>query len=121
MKVYSIVIIVALLLFALAVFMHAVVWPPKPRSSTVPDESRTLEFQQRNVPALDSQADISPAPTRVRKSPEGMTSDDVRRAGEMADYDNDGVPNATDNCIFVANVDQLDSDGDLIGDSCESD
>ena len=33
--------------------------------------------------------------------------------------DGDGVPDDFDNCINVANPDQLDSDGDLIGDACD--
>jgi hypothetical protein len=35
------------------------------------------------------------------------------------DNDNDGVPNSLDNCVDISNPDQLDSDGDGIGDACE--
>src|SRR5207245_948573 len=35
------------------------------------------------------------------------------------DADNDGVPNAVDNCPFVANADQADSNGNGIGDACD--
>ncbi len=35
------------------------------------------------------------------------------------DRDNDGVPNATDNCPGIANMDQADRDGDMIGDVCD--
>jgi hypothetical protein len=37
------------------------------------------------------------------------------------DADGDGVPDDTDNCVSVINPDQLDSDGDGIGNACESD
>jgi hypothetical protein len=35
--------------------------------------------------------------------------------------DADGVNDATDNCLAVDNADQLDTDGDLIGDACDPD
>lgn len=37
------------------------------------------------------------------------------------DLDKDGVPNASDNCPYLANVDQLDTDGAEGGDVCDSD
>ncbi|MCA9525356.1 MAG: thrombospondin type 3 repeat-containing protein, partial [Myxococcales bacterium] len=36
-----------------------------------------------------------------------------------ADRDGDGVANGEDNCPDVANADQLDADGDAIGDACD--
>ena len=38
-----------------------------------------------------------------------------------ADLDGDGVLNDADNCRFVSNADQLDSDDDDRGDACDSD
>jgi hypothetical protein len=35
------------------------------------------------------------------------------------DEDGDGCPNVSDNCPTFANVDQLDSDGDMVGDACD--
>ena len=38
----------------------------------------------------------------------------------LQDGDGDGVPDVYDNCPTVANLDQLDSNGDGIGDACET-
>lgn len=38
-----------------------------------------------------------------------------------SDTDGDGVPDDEDNCVLIANEDQIDSDGDGIGDACEPD
>ena len=42
-------------------------------------------------------------------------------AAPAPDQDNDGVPDATDNCPTVANADQADEDHDGIGDACDPD
>ncbi|MCP5178294.1 MAG: thrombospondin type 3 repeat-containing protein [Pseudomonadales bacterium] len=39
--------------------------------------------------------------------------------GPVQDRDGDGVADALDNCLIVFNADQLDSDGDLLGDACD--
>ncbi len=37
----------------------------------------------------------------------------------LADYDADGIANATDNCVNVANASQLDDNGDGTGNDCQ--
>lgn len=36
------------------------------------------------------------------------------------DFDGDGIPNASDNCRSVGNVDQVDGDSDGLGDACDA-
>ena len=36
---------------------------------------------------------------------------------KVIDSDRDGIPDSKDNCVFVANKDQKDTDGDGIGDA----
>lgn len=40
-------------------------------------------------------------------------------SGQDEDWDLDGISNEDDNCRYLANEDQRDSDGDKIGDACE--
>jgi len=39
----------------------------------------------------------------------------------IEDSDGDTISNQTDNCVNVANLDQLDTDADGIGDNCDTD
>ena len=45
----------------------------------------------------------------------------VGNAASPADSDSDGVADASDNCPFAANANQLDSEGDGAGDACDAD
>ena len=43
------------------------------------------------------------------------------KARLLADWDEDSVPNLTDNCPKAANADQVNHDGDALGDACDPD
>lgn len=42
-------------------------------------------------------------------------------AALACDTDNDGICDVKDNCVLVANVDQLDTDADGFGNACDAD
>ncbi len=44
----------------------------------------------------------------------------VDQAGNSGDFDFDGIPNTTDNCVFVYNPSQADPDGDQLGTGCDN-
>jgi uncharacterized repeat protein (TIGR01451 family) len=49
-----------------------------------------------------------------------MTPEQVLDAAKSVDYDEDGLSNADDNCPSVFNPDQADSDGNGIGNACQT-
>jgi cysteine-rich repeat protein len=63
---------------------------------------------------------LSPGSCRVDADcPPGATCESATVTVGAADADADGVPDALDNCRFVANTDQADADGDEVGDACD--
>jgi len=49
----------------------------------------------------------------------GSVDHTIALKGDPNDLDGDGIPNATDNCPFIANPTQADCDGNGVGDACE--
>jgi hypothetical protein len=64
-----------------------------------------------SVWATDASGNTDTSPATSTFTPSG---------GSGTDTDGDGVPDSSDNCPNVANVDQADSDSDGIGDACET-
>ncbi len=70
---------------------------------------------------------VGAAQSATPTAPEDIAqqADDVDPGGAetvpSADQDADGVPDETDNCADTGNGDQVDGDGDGIGDACEPD
>lgn len=52
--------------------------------------------------------------------PAGNRTQKAVRAAVATDTDDDGIPDALDNCPLVSNPDQADQDGDGIGDACDN-
>ena len=48
-----------------------------------------------------------------------LTSSFTTQKTHAWDFDNDGVSNATDNCVLIANKDQLDTNENGVGDVCD--
>ena len=71
-----------------------------------------------DVPSLAKWSDI---PTMLERSEllKGPWQVERLQGGGDSDADGDGVPDDLDNCPKVANADQVDSDGDTIGDACD--
>jgi PKD repeat protein len=66
----------------------------------------------------------------IRAEIRGTSPEDVNLENNTAitgmhepvfDDDQDGVENAEDNCVSTVNPDQIDTDGDGVGDACDSD
>lgn len=87
--------------------------------SVVTDTTGSMNVDTNFVLANNGTFDWTPAQAL------GMTGNFVIRATidniVLADVDNDGFSNETDNCVHISNADQRDTDNDGIGNSCDAD
>ena len=75
-----------------------------------------------NIREISNQGDPNYLVMRVGQPCAGLNPP-LRLAIELVeiDADSDGIPDDIDNCQFIPNPNQQDSDGDLLGDACDSD
>jgi hypothetical protein len=79
------------------------------------DDWSNIQYDFRHSP------DFADGTTRSTVGPEPeRTDDEGLAAAQSIDFDGDGTTNFPDNCPGVANPTQQDTDGDGIGDACES-
>ncbi len=91
---------------------------PFEQEGTTPTTSPTTsepDTQAAPTDALPSSATVEPGCHRISPSCEMTLLDALTLS---PDSDGDGVTNFLDNCVFVPNADQRDSDGDGVGDVC---
>ncbi len=89
------------------------------------DDWHNLIYNMRLTHDYALGGDLPPVTTN-QASPQAVTPEipsDIYLNTSLgsSDYDNDGILNANDNCVLVANPDQQDTNGDGVGDACNLD
>jgi hypothetical protein len=85
-----------------------------------PDRTYRVYFDaDRSVPVFGRESGTLTRGSSITTSPISPRLIMPNPEYQMVDRDDDGIPDARDNCPAVANSDQVDIDGSRVGDSCE--
>ncbi|MES2155010.1 MAG: thrombospondin type 3 repeat-containing protein [bacterium] len=88
---------------------------------TITDDNGFVSKQTQIVTATVGDACLLPTISQDNGHAPRPPHDGVDPAVAGADIDGDGILNAQDNCVFVANGSQDDLDLDAVGDACDTD
>ncbi|MBH23864.1 MAG: hypothetical protein CMH57_05265 [Myxococcales bacterium] len=82
----------------------------------------TLSFSNVELSGAFTITNLSSTPQtlQVRKLRHQITFEDASTEFADLDIDNDGVLDVADNCPQIPNLDQINTDGDLLGDACDT-
>lgn len=84
------------------------------------DACETEEDEIKKETVVDTNIDSDLPKDDTKKEAEDSIAKNVDAESILDDTDDDGIPNKDDNCIFVANPEQTDSNGNGFGDLCDS-
>ncbi len=83
----------------------------------LPSESQLVRI---SVEARKTAVRVGAGAAQVRSQRGRQVRLQLSLGASLLDTDSDEVPDVIDNCALVANPDQLDADGDNVGDACET-